>query len=131
MRKIISVFILTAVLFYLGAEGFAAEERPARPAAAATPLKPAFAMVFGEVTKIDKSDPARPAIEVKGDVDGKVRRIELTPATSVTKLTDISELKEGDTVRVMARRVDNKEVAISVMFSKFKKAKIWKGNEKN
>jgi hypothetical protein len=38
----------------------------------------------------------------------------------VTKVTDISELKTGEAIRVMCRKVDDKEVAMGVLFGNIK-----------
>jgi hypothetical protein len=100
----------------------------AKAAAAKTPAaapgkalrRPAFTVVFGTLTKVDYADPAKPKIEVKGDLDGKTRNIQVTPWTSVTKVTDLSELKGGDSVRVMTRKVDDNEVAMTVVFGKIR-----------
>jgi hypothetical protein len=80
-----------------------------------------FNMLYGTITKIDTSDPANVKLEVKNEADNTTHTVELTPATNVTKVTDISELKTGENVRVMARKVDDKEVAMGVMFGKIRK----------
>ena len=85
-----------------------------------------FSMLVGTVSKVDTTDPANVKLEVKDDRDSKVHIIEVTPATNVTKVTEISEIKIGDTVRVMARKVDNKEVAMGIMFGIFKKIPLLK-----
>ena len=82
--------------------------------------RPNFAIVFGAITKIDTSDPAKTKLEVKSDVDNTTHTIELTPWTNVTKVTDVSELKTGDTVRIMARKVDANEVAMTIVFGKIR-----------
>ena len=69
----------------------------------------------------DMTDPANVKLEVKNEADNTTHIVELTPTTNVMKATDVSELKAGDNVRVMARKVDNKEVAMNVMFGKIKK----------
>lgn len=97
-----------------------AKPDPARIPAAAKMLKANFSSVFGTVTKIDTSNPAKPVIEVKNSRDGKVHTIQLTPATNITKVTDISELKQGENVRVMARTLDGAETALNVSFGKIK-----------
>ncbi len=84
-------------------------------------MKPNFNMMLGTVSKIDTSDPANVKVELKDERDGNIHTVEVTPATNVTKMTEISELKVGDSVRIMARRVEDKEVAMGVMFGKFKK----------
>lgn len=80
-----------------------------------------FSLLYGTVTKIDTSDPANVKLEVKNEADNTTHTVELTAATNVTKMTDISELKTGENVRVMARKIDNKEVAMGVMFGKIRK----------
>ena len=84
------------------------------------PARPNFAMLVGTVTKIDKSDPAQPVVEVKDERDGQIHEVEIVSTTNVTKVTTISELKAGDAVRVMAKKVDDKEVAMGIMFGNFK-----------
>lgn len=83
--------------------------------------RPGYAMLSGSVSKIDATDPSKIMIEVKGEPGGELHTIEIAPTTSVTKVTDISELKEGDSIRVMAKKIDDKEVAVGVMFGNLKK----------
>ena len=92
-----------------------------RPVAPRTATKSNFSMVLGTVSKIDASDPANVKLEIKDERDSQARVIEVNPATNITKTTDISELKAGDTVRIIARKIDNKEVALGVMFGKLSK----------
>ena len=82
--------------------------------------RPNFSVIFGNITKIDNTDPAKPKLEVKSDIDGATHIIEITPWTNVTKATDASELKAGDTVRIMARKVEASEVAMTVVFGKIR-----------
>ncbi len=96
----------------------ASEQKPANLRGA---MKSGFSMLLGSISKIDTADPSNIKIEVNSEPDNRLHTVEITPATSVTKVTDISELKAGDTVRIMARRADNKEVAVGVMFGKLKK----------
>jgi hypothetical protein len=125
----ISIIILLLSLGINGA-GFA-QERPrakAAPAVAATSggqaaapgaaavRRPNFTMIFGNIANIDTTDPAKPKLEVKSDIDGSVHKVDLTPWTNITKITNISELKTGDTVRIMARRAEDAEVAMTVVF---------------
>ena len=138
MKKVY-VLVLTAVLtLALASVAFAADQKTtapkAKPAMTAPKMPPVpqpmgprgamrsnFNMMLGTVSKIDMSDPANVKLEVKDERDNQLHVVEVTPAANVTKSTEISELKVGDTVRVMARKVDNKEVAMGVMFGKFKK----------
>jgi hypothetical protein len=96
---------------------------PAAPGAAKTPALPAkgsFSMIGGKLLRIDSSDPANIKLEVKSETDNSTHTVLVTPSTNVTKVTDIAELKAGDTVRVMARRADGKEIAMGVLFGKIK-----------
>ncbi len=88
--------------------------------ATARPRRSNFVVIFGSVTKIDKTDPAKPKLEVKSDIDNKIHIVDVTPWTNITKVTDVSELKAGDTVRVMVRKVEGRELAMTVVFGKIK-----------
>jgi hypothetical protein len=81
-------------------------------------------MLYGTVTKIDAKDPANVKLEVKNEADNTTHTVEVSPATNVTKVTEISEVKTGETVRIMARKVENKEVAMGVMFGKVKRPRV-------
>jgi Cu/Ag efflux protein CusF len=130
MKKI--ALVALAVVFCLASAGLAvAADKPAKAAAPAAgkalPMTPKpmpranFSMLYGTITKIDNADPANIKLEVKNEADGAMHTVELTSTTNVTKATDPSELKAGDNVRVMARKVDNKEVAMGVMFGNIRK----------
>ena len=136
MKKAIILLTIAAVCFGLAVPSFAADKDTAKKAAVATapaaaqPVAKAipakmpranFSMLYGTVTKIDTSDPANVKLEIKNEADNTTHTIDVVPATNVTKVTAISELKEGENVRVMARKVDSKEVAIGVMFGKIRK----------
>lgn len=115
---------LTGLLY--GAENKTATATPVAPAAttpsAARPIpRPNFAMVSGTITKIDTTDPANVKLEVQSEIDNQVHVIGITPWTNVTKVTDVSELKVGDSVRVMSRKMEDKEVAMGVMFGKIRR----------
>lgn len=121
MRKIALVVILAVCFAFVGQAGaLAAEQKTsAAPKAAIKPTS-SFAMVAGTIESVDVSDPANIKVSVKNDADGVVRTISVTPYTSITKTTDISELKTGDNVRMMTKKADNKEVAMGIMFGKLK-----------
>ncbi len=123
MNKKVLLAVLVAVsIFTVFSLSFAAEAK--KPAVAAQPAatkqlpKPAFAMVSGTVLKIDASDPANMKLEVKNDADNTTHVISVSPMTQITKATDITELKTGDAVRVMARKADDKEIAMGIVFGK-------------
>jgi len=134
MKKILAVLVvalLTAGIVALAdaqekkaaaakAPAVTAAPRAAGAAAPTAPRRPNFAVIFGNITKIDNADPAKPKLEVKSDIDGTTHTVDITPWTNVTKVTDLSELKTGDTVRIMARKVDNNELAMTVVFGKIK-----------
>ncbi len=82
------------------------------------PPKSDFSMLTGKIEKIDTSDPANVRITVKNDKDGTSRTITVMPWTNITKSSDISELKTGEAVRVMARKAQDKEIAMGIMFGK-------------
>jgi Cu/Ag efflux protein CusF len=119
------LFIVSAAAvctFTLSAASFAAEAKkavpPAAPAAAKQMPKPAFNTIGGTVVKIDTVDPANAKIEVKNDADGAVHLISVTPMTNINKVTDISELKAGDAVRVYSKKSDGNEIAMGIIFGK-------------
>ncbi len=82
------------------------------------PSKSEFAMIAGKVEKIDSSDPANVRITVKNDKDGASRTLTIMPWTNITKSVDISELKTGETIRVMTRKTQDKDIAMGIMFGK-------------
>jgi Cu/Ag efflux protein CusF len=91
-------------------------------AIAAAKAKANFGMLAGTVTSINNSDPANVKLSVKNDADGSMHTVMVTPVTNITKVTDISELKTGEQVRMMTRKVDDKDVAMGIMFGKVKTA---------
>lgn len=133
MKK--AFLVLIAVVFCVTLTGlaFAAEaEKTAKPVVkSAAPadmpqgmrqapgMRASFAMIPGTITKIDNSDPANVKIEVKSDADNQTHVITLTPWTNISKMTDVSELKTGEAVRIMARKTEDKVVAMQVLFGKF------------
>jgi hypothetical protein len=123
MKKIFAV--MTAVIFSLSllcpliaAQEKAAAQRPARLPGRVP--RSEFSMVFGTISKIDDSDPANPKMEVVSETDSKPHEVAVTQWTNVTKMTDFSDLKVGDTVRVMVRKVQDKEVAVNIMYGKMR-----------
>jgi len=133
MKRAVILSLSVAFCFATIGISFAAEKEAAKPAAVPSVAGPARAtagrmmprsnlsILYGAIIKIDKADPANVKLEVKNEADNTTHIVELTPDTKVTKATDVSELKAGDNVRVMARKTDNKEVAMGVMFGKIKK----------
>ncbi len=89
---------------------------PAMPAAP----KANFGMLAGTVSSVDNKDPANIKLLIKSDADGSVHTVFVTPGTNVTKVTDVSELKPGEPVRMMTRKIDDKDMAMGIMFGKVK-----------
>lgn len=83
-------------------------------------VKSNFSMMLGTVSEIDAADPLNIKLKVQNERDNQIHTVEVTPTTNVTKSTEISELKVGDTIRVMARKVNDKEVAVGIMFGKLR-----------
>jgi hypothetical protein len=135
-RKIFGLLLVVGVsLLGLSGQAYAAKDTKApavKPAATPAkapvmparpnvpPLKSSFGMITGTLLKVDNADPANVKLEVKNDADQTTHVISLTQWTNVTKVTDVSELKVGETVRAMTRKMDDKEVAMGVMFGKIK-----------
>jgi len=44
------------------------------------------------------------------------------PWTNITKVTDLSELKQGEAVRVISRKIDDKNTAMGIVFGNIKNA---------
>ncbi len=137
MKKVPICAIITVLAFICATNAaYAVEKSPVsaknKPAAADSKMttaqkdarsngamKPNFNMILGSVSKIDNADPKNVKIEVMDSRDNQMHIIEMTPTTNVTKVTKISELKAGDSVRIMARRIENKEVAMGIIFGDF------------
>ena len=130
MVKKILVFTVVAVFCAASLAMAATEAKKAAPAtpvapgmtagnvARQLPPKPEFSMISGKVEKVDSSDPANVRITVKNDKDGVSRTLTVMPWTNITKSAEISELKTGEAVRVMARKAQDKEIAMGIMFGK-------------
>ncbi|MFA6078328.1 MAG: hypothetical protein WC779_01080 [Candidatus Omnitrophota bacterium] len=93
---------------------------PATPNAPARPTKPMATVLFGSVSKIDNKNPSDVKLEVKSIADDSIHVIDVPAQANIVKVTDLSELKTGDTVRIMARNIEGKEVAMNIIFGKLK-----------
>ena len=130
MKKVF--FVICIALLCLGVAAFAyaadATSKAAKPAAAKAqakrPMSPMmdrnFVFILGSITKIDATDPNNVKIEVINEPDNKAHVIEVGPATNILKVIEVADLKAGEKVRIMARKVDNKELAMSVVTGKLK-----------
>jgi len=136
MKKVVIILVVMVCIAGMTLPAFCQDTgRKARPKAgplvpktAAGPgagmpaaMRPNFGFVTGTISKIDTSDPANVKLEVKSDAKDQTHTIYTTPWTNVTKITDVSELKTGDAVRVMTRTDEDKEMAMNVMFGDIKK----------
>ena len=90
------------------------------PVATTRPMgpRPEFSMIGGKIENIDTSDPVNVKITVKNDKDGTSHTLAVMPWTNITKSAEVSELKVGEAVRVMARKAQDKEIAMGIMFGK-------------
>lgn len=140
MKKMAVVLTVAMVCASFAMAASAADEAKAKPAPAAQkalivppataakgmpPVRPMgranVSMIYGTVTNIDTKDPSKVKLEVTAEADKKTHTIEVLPTTTVTKLTEVTELKKGDNIRVMSRKVDDKDVAMGIMFGKIRR----------
>ena len=127
-NRILIALVVVVLAFSFAQVTFAADKKAATPAASAqkaavsAPVmaKPNFGMIAGTITSINTSDPSNVKLSIKNDADNSVHTVTVTPWTNITKVTDVSELKTGEPVRMMTRKVDDKDVAMGIMFGKVK-----------
>ncbi len=100
--------------------GAVAEKAPMPQYTPSKPTKPMATVLFGSVSKIDNTNPADVKLEVKSIADDSIHIVDVPSQVNIVKVTDLSELKIGDTVRVMARNIEGKEVAMNIIFGKLK-----------
>jgi Cu/Ag efflux protein CusF len=98
----------------------AAEKAPIPQNIPAKPTKPMATVLFGSVSKIDNANPADVKLEIKSMADDSLHVVDVPAQANIVKVTDLSELKTGDTVRIMARNIEGKEVAMNIIFGKLK-----------
>ena len=121
---VLAVMVVFCAASFAMAADVAKKAAPAAPGMTAEntarqmPPKSEFSMITGKVENVDSSDPANVKITVKNDKDGSSRTLAVMPWTNITKSSDISELKTGEAVRVMARKAQDKEIAMGIMFGK-------------
>ena len=140
VKKIFAVVLSAVFCLNMAVSAFAADAvkktapAPAAPAVTGVenapkgampgPIKPTrhstFSFLSGTVEKINTSDPEKQTIDIKNEKDGKIHTIDIAPVTNIIKVTDMSELKTGDSVRVMARMADDRETGISITFGKLR-----------
>lgn len=122
MKKVYMSFLAVMLCLAMADLSYCANEK-ASPKELVKPTKlprPGFGVIAGSIVKIDKAGPESVRVEVKSESDNTVHAVEVTNTTNVTKVTDASELKVGDAVRMMTRKIDDKEVAMSVVTGNIK-----------
>lgn len=125
MKNALVLVLSLGILLSACGMAVAEDKAAAKKSLAATtaPVKPRlpranFGMISGSLVKIDNSDPAKAKIEVKDAADGKVKTIEVTQFTNIVRGIDLSELKSGEEVKIMARKSDDKDIAMNIMCGK-------------
>ena len=125
-NRILGGLAAIVLAFSFASVSFAADKKVQTPAVTkAVPARPMppkanFGMIAGTIVSIDNGDPANVKLQVKNDADGSTKTVSVTPWTNITKVTDISELKTGEQIRMMTRKVEDKDVAMGIMFGKMK-----------
>lgn len=124
MKKL-SILAIVLLFSFVSLSAYCAE--PVKKAPMNPPINRPMAsgagnMVFimGSISKIDTSDPNNAKLTVVNDADKKAHVLELGPRPNIAKLIDISELKEGEKTRIVARAVNDKEIAVSVVTGKIR-----------
>lgn len=129
-KRFAVVLMLVAIVSLLSSDVlFAADQKTATPAIAkqtakfppVAPARPNLSMINGTIVSIDSADQANVKLTVKNDADSSVKTISVTPWTNITKVTDVAELKVNEPVRIMTRKVEDKDVAMGIMFGKIRR----------
>ena len=129
MRRIFLVALIALLALSIAAAVYCADGGKASPVAtqARRPMPPQldknFVFILGSISKIDASDPNNIKLEVLNEADNTNHIIAVGPGTTALKVVDISDLKVNEKVRIMARKTENKEVAMSVVTGKIKENK--------
>lgn len=77
-------------------------------------------LVTGTVTSIDNSDPKNIKLSIKNEANDDIQTIFVDSKTNFAKITDISELKPGGQVQIIAHKTEDKETANEVVFGNIK-----------
>ncbi len=131
MKKLVAVFCMAALSAMLLGGAFGADEnksavpaqQPAermRPPERPMPMDRSIAFISGSISKIDAAVPGSVKVELINDVDGKSHVVEIGTATNILKVVEVGDLKAGDKARVVARKIGDKEIALSVVTGKLK-----------
>jgi hypothetical protein len=87
------------------------------------PERPVMGMLSGKLVKVDSSDPANVKLDIKSDKDNTVHTLTIMPWTNITRISKVSDLKVGEPVRAISRKIDNKEAAMGIIFGDLEKMK--------
>jgi hypothetical protein len=79
-----------------------------------------IAFISGSISKIDTAIPGSIKVEVLNDADGKSHLVEIGTSTNILKVVEAGELKSGDKARIVARKMGDKEMALSIVTGKLK-----------
>lgn len=133
MAKVFVIILLTTLNFVFVNTLFATEEKKAsatvsapakmstsKEMSAVKTKKANIAIMSGTILKIDTLNPQETRLEVKNDKDGTTYTMTAIPSTKVRKVADISEIKTGDMVRIISKKVDDKNIALGLVFGKIK-----------
>ncbi len=118
-KKIVFIYFVAIFCIAIVLPAFATDaKKPEAPVARLS--RPNFVILSGTVSKIDNADPGNVKLDIKSDKDNSIHTLSVMPWTNITKVTDIGELKQGEAVRVITRKVDNKDAAMGIVFGKIK-----------
>jgi len=124
MLKKLKIITIGLIVFSFYALNASLAQDGSSPAAAKTAVKkyPSAdnGMLIGSIISVDTSDPANPIIEARDESTGAIHKLSTKQWTSVTKICDISDLKPGDSARIIIQKTDGKEIAIGIIFGKVK-----------
>ena len=126
MRRIFLVALIALLALNIATAAYCADGGKTSPVAtqARRPMPPQldknFVFILGSISKIDTSDPNNIKLEILNEADNTNHMIAVGPTTNILKVIDASDLKVNEKVRIMARKTENKEVAMSVVTGKLK-----------
>lgn len=120
MKKIIFLLVLFLSIMIGSSFGAEKKEQPTKAQAKAqSEAMPALKtnIVYGEIVSVDM---ANSAITLKNLNNSEQVTVDFNPTTGVTKITDASELKQGDNVRIIYQDQEGKKIARAIMFGKIR-----------
>ena len=137
MKKLIAVFCIVGLFIMLSSGAFGADENKGsssvkqsaqnvRPPKGSMPMNRNIAFIAGSITKIDATVPGSVKVEIVNDADGKSHLVDIGPGTNILKVVDAADLKAGDKAKIVARKADDKEIALSVVTGNLKEMQMTK-----